>query len=158
MRCGINALTRRAAVVGVLSLLAIAPSRAADQMPEVTKLVEQLRNTEIAFARTMADRDHEAFKSFLAEETVFYGGAGELRGRQAVADVWKKFYEAKEAPFSWRPEVVSVLDSGTLGLTSGPVFDPAGKQTGTFTSIWRRTTDGRWEIVFDRGCPYCPQG
>ena len=157
MRCGINSMIRRAVMVFVLGVVAVAPSRA-DQMPEVTKLVEQLRNTETAFARTMADRDHAAFASFLAEETVFYGGAGELRGKQAVADAWKKFYETREAPFSWRPEVVSVLDSGTLGLTSGPVFDPAGKQTGTFTSIWRRTADGRWEIVFDRGCPYCPEG
>jgi ketosteroid isomerase-like protein len=50
-----------------------------------------------------------------------------------------------------------VLDSGTLGLTSGPVFDTDGKQFGTFQSTWRRTGDGRWEVVFDKGCPYCPE-
>jgi ketosteroid isomerase-like protein len=50
-----------------------------------------------------------------------------------------------------------VLDSGTLGLSSGPVFGPDGKQTGTFNSIWRKKADGKWEIIFDKGCPYCPE-
>jgi hypothetical protein len=47
---------------------------------------------------------------------------------------------------------VEVLDSGTLALTSGPVFDPAGKRIGTFNSVWRRETDGAWKIVLDNGC------
>jgi hypothetical protein len=38
-----------------------------------TSLTEQVRRAEIAFAKTMADRDHVAFTSFLAEEAVFVG-------------------------------------------------------------------------------------
>ena len=45
-----------------------------------------------------------------------------------------------------------MLDSGTLALTSGPVFDPQGKQIGMFNSIWRLEPDGRWRVVFDKGC------
>jgi ketosteroid isomerase-like protein len=119
------------------------------------QLQEQVRQTERAFAKTMADRDHAAFVSFLAEETVFFGKSV-LRGKDAVARAWKPFYEGAAAPFSWRPETVEVLDSGTLALSSGPVFDPSGRQTGTFTSIWRREPGGTWKIVFDKGCPYCP--
>jgi ketosteroid isomerase-like protein len=48
-----------------------------------------------------------------------------------------------------------VLDNGTLALTSGPVFDPGGRLVGTFASIWRREPDGRWRVVFDKGCPVC---
>jgi hypothetical protein len=33
------------------------------------------------------------------------------------------------------------------------VFDPQGKRIGTFNSIWRRETDGRWHVIFDKGCP-----
>ena len=47
---------------------------------------------------------------------------------------------------------MAVLDSGRLGLSSGPVFDPAGERVGTFNSVWRRT-EGEWKIVFDKGCP-----
>jgi ketosteroid isomerase-like protein len=48
--------------------------------------------------------------------------------------------------------VIEVLPSGTLALSSGPIHDPNGKQVGTFSSIWRREPDGRWLIVFDKGC------
>jgi hypothetical protein len=32
------------------------------------------------------------------------------------------------------------------------VFDPNGKKVGSFNSIWRREQDGRWKIIFDKGC------
>jgi ketosteroid isomerase-like protein len=123
--------------------------------PGAAELAVQLRATEEAFARTMADRDHAAFVAFLAEEAVFFGSRGELRGRDAVAAAWKPLYEGADAPFSWQPEVATVLDSGTLCLTSGPVLAPDGHRIGTFMSVWRRESDGSWKIVFDRGCPDC---
>jgi ketosteroid isomerase-like protein len=118
------------------------------------ELTEQLRNAESAFAKTMADRDHAAFTSFLADETVFMGRKT-LRGKAAVAADWKRFYDGARAPFSWKPERVEVLDSGRLGMTSGPVYDENGQRIGTFNSVWRRDKDGRWRIVFDIGCPSC---
>ena len=139
-----------------LMVSACASSRA-NQAPEINNLHDQLRAAETAFAKTMADRDHAAFATFVSDEAIFYGRNGEIRGKAAVVESWKGLFEGKDAPFSWRPETVSVLDSGTLGLSSGPVFDPEGKQTGTFQSVWRRTSDGRWEVIFDKGCPYCPE-
>ena len=128
-------------------LLAAAPAETNAQ------LAEQVRQTEAAFAKTMADRDHAAFVSFLADETVFFGRSVQ-RGKNAVAQAWKPLYQGKDAPFSWRPEKVEVLDSGTLALSSGPVFDPHGKRIGTFNSVWRR--EGKdWRIVLDNGCPDC---
>ena len=115
-------------------------------------LKEQVRKTESAFAKTMADRDAAAFASFLSEEALFFGPKAVSRGKSAVAEQWKRYFTAPEAPFSWRPEEVEVLDSGTLAMTSGPVFDPAGKRIGTFNSVWRREADGTWKIVLDKGC------
>jgi ketosteroid isomerase-like protein len=114
---------------------------------------EELGAVESAFAATMADRDLDAFADFLDEEAVFFSGPVELRGAEAVKRAWAPFFSAESAPFSWRPETVAVLDSGMLGLTSGPVFDPEGNRIGTFNSIWRLDADGVWKIVFDRGCP-----
>ena len=111
---------------------------------------------ERAFAKTMADRDLVAFESFLADEAIFIGGAGPLRGKAAVVAGWKRFFEGKPAPFSWEPETVEVVDSGVLALSRGPVYDPNGKRVGTFTSTWRRDADGRWRVVLDSGCPPCP--
>jgi ketosteroid isomerase-like protein len=145
-------ITRIATVLIVTTILTGA-SFAGDS-PEAADLAAELRATEQAFAQTLADRDHEAFTSFLANETVFFG-QGEIRGKDAVAAAWKPFFEGTAAPFSWQPEFVSVLDSGTLGLSSGPIFIPDGTRAGTFNSVWRRQDDGTWKVVFDRGCPEC---
>ena len=124
--------------------------------PEDLPVLEAgLRAAETTFAQTMADRDLAAFSSHLAEETVFFGRDTILRGRPAVVAAWARHFEHAAAPFSWKPEVVAVLNSGELGMTSGPVYDPGGRRIGTFNSVWRRTNVGVWEIVFDRGCPPC---
>jgi ketosteroid isomerase-like protein len=142
------------ATVGLCATVAVV-TVSAQPKPDNTRLQDELRATETAFAKTMADRDRAAFATFIADEAVFFGRK-ELRGKAAIVEAWKGLYEGKDAPFSWKSETVSVLDSGTLGLSSGPVFGPDGKQTGTFSTIWRRKADGKWEIVFDKGCPYCP--
>ena len=132
---------------------------AAGPRPDTAELKRQVADTERAFARTMADRDHAAFTAFLSEETVFFSGPGgsALRGRQAVAERWKRFYEKPQAPFSWEPTEVEVLDSGTLALSSGPVHDPSGRLVGTFQSIWRLEAPGQWRIVFDKGGEVCEE-
>lgn len=123
--------------------------------PTNEELVSQVRSTESAFARTMADRDHAAFQSFLSEEAIFLGSTRVLRGKKAVGEGWKRFFEEAKAPFSWQPDRVEVLESGTLALSSGPVFDPEGHRIGTFNSVWRREKKGSWKIVLDNGCPPC---
>jgi ketosteroid isomerase-like protein len=115
----------------------------------------QVRRTEQAFAKTMADRNPAAFESYLSKETIFLSNARALRGPREVMARWKAYFDGSQAPFSWEPEQVQVLNSGTLAMTSGPVRDPSGKRIGTFNSVWRREGKGRWKIVLDNGCPAC---
>ncbi|OYT92734.1 MAG: DUF4440 domain-containing protein [Burkholderiales bacterium PBB3] len=111
--------------------------------------------TERAFAKTMADRNHAVFASFIADEAVFFSGPKPLHGKQQVVDFWARFYAKPAAPFSWEPDEVEVLASGNLALSSGPVRNPEGKLIARFTSIWRRTVAGTWEIIFDKGNDVC---
>jgi ketosteroid isomerase-like protein len=136
-------------------LLALAGPLTAETNAE---LKEQVRKTEIAFAKTMADRNPAAFASFLSNEAVFISGDTATRGARQVAAAWKGYFEGTQAPFSWQPAEVEVLDSGALAMTSGPVLDPTGKRIGTFHSVWRREAKGRWKIVLDNGCPACDCG
>ena len=122
---------------------------------DMNDLKQKVADTERAFARTMADRDLEAFRGFVSEEAVFFGGGGVLRGRAAVAEGWSGLFSGPDAPFSWEPTEVEVLESGTLALSSGPVYNPQGERIGTFNSVWRLEADGRWRVVFDKGCPPC---
>ena len=137
--------------------LALLPTTAPAAAPAATndELVRQVRQTEIDFAQTLARRDPAAFATFLSPEAVFLSGARLTRGAAQVAERWKPFFTGPQAPFSWEPETIAVLDSGTLAMSSGPVRDPAGKRIGTFNSVWRRQPDGHWKIVLDNGCPDC---
>ena len=135
--------------VMVMSMFMLAMASAA--RPSNAELKKQVQDTERAFAATMKARDLAAFKGFVADEAVFFSGPTPLRGRAAIADAWSKYYEGPQAPFSWEPEQVEVVDSGTLAYSGGPVIDPSGKVIGRFNSIWRLEAPGQWKIVFDRG-------
>ncbi|AXA90993.1 DUF4440 domain-containing protein [Massilia sp. YMA4] len=140
-----------------LALPAAALLSACAQLPpgDNAELTRQVTETEKAFADTMARRDFAAFQTFLAEEAIFDGGREPLRGKAAVAAAWKRYFEGGQAPFSWEPDRVVVLASGTLAQSGGPVRDPQGKLTARFNSIWRQEAPGQWRIVFDKGEPVC---
>lgn len=123
--------------------------------PVFTGIQEEVANVERAFAATMQARDHAAFVSFLSEETIFETGEKAQRGKKAVADGWKAFFDKPDAPFSWEPDQVDVLASGTLARTSGPVYSPDGKLIARFNSVWRLEAPKTWRIVFDGGSQVC---
>lgn len=122
---------------------------------DLKALQAEVMATERAFAKTMADRDFKAFSSYVAEDTVWFSGPTPLRGRAAVLERWKKLYEKPEAPFSWEPDQVEVLDNGTLAHSSGPVRDPQGQVVARFNTVWHQEAPGVWRVVFDRGEDVC---
>lgn len=138
--------------LGFLTVLGAACASSPTPRPSNAALRDEVIKTERAFAQTMADRNLGAFSSFLASEAIFFDKEGAIRGSEAVAAAWKPLFEGPKAPFSWEPQVVEVLGSGSLALSSGPIRDPDGKIVGTFNSIWRKEPDGSWKVVFDKGC------
>ena len=61
------------------------------------ELKEQVRAAERAFAKTMADRDHAAFISFLADEAVFFGN-GAQRGADTSGRRMETILRRTEGP------------------------------------------------------------
>jgi ketosteroid isomerase-like protein len=120
---------------------------------------EEVRATEVAFAKAFADRDAKKFFSYVADDAQFLGQRTIMHGKQEVVAVWSEFFKPAVAPFRWEPDRVVTNAAGDLGFSSGPVFDEAGVQTGTFTSTWSRQPNGSWKILFDGGsvCPMTKQ-
>lgn len=110
--------------------------------------------TEQAFADSMARRDRAAFEAFIADDAVFLNNDHPLRGKAAITAHWGRFFEKPEAPFAWTPDLVEVLDDGSLAQTTGPVL-VGGTAVARFLSVWRRAPDGGWKIVFDQGWDLC---
>ena len=143
-----------ASCAGLVALLGACASPA-PLKPSRTELTRQVEQTERAFARTMADRDAARFATFVSQEAIFFSGEEPLRGKREVTAHWARFFAAPEAPFSWEPDRVEVLDSGTLALSTGPVRNARGKLIARFSSVWRQESPGVWRIVFDRGSAVC---
>ncbi|HSQ73890.1 MAG TPA: nuclear transport factor 2 family protein [Rubrivivax sp.] len=122
---------------------------------DLDTLRQQVMQHELAFAASMAARDHAAFTALLSEQAVFFG-ATVLCGKAAVAAGWKPFFDGPTAPFAWQPDQVQVLGDGTLALSTGPVFEPAGEPVARFNSVWRHEAPGVWRVVFDKGQPPDP--
>jgi ketosteroid isomerase-like protein len=142
-------MNRRSALCTLARAAAVPP--AAHAQNSLDALQRDVWATEVAFARSMAERDFAAFGRHLSEHAVFWSGSKVLRGKAAVLEAWKRFYDGAQAPFSWEPDEVVVIGDGTLAQSTGPVRDPSGKVVARFRSVWRREPDGRWLIVLDRG-------
>jgi ketosteroid isomerase-like protein len=110
---------------------------------------------EIAFAKSMADRDLDAFSKFIADDAIFLNDNRALRGKAAVIAHWQRFFKSEKAPFSWRPDLVEVPAAGNLALSTGPVLNSEGKLIARFSSTWRQESPGVWRVVFDSGCDVC---
>ena len=102
----------------------------------------------------MADRDHAAFTTFLAEETIFFAGPKPLHGKDEVAAAWKRFYEPRRRR-SRGSRTRSRCSPRDARDQLGARRDPSGKRFATFTSIWRQEAPGVWRIVFDKGNDVC---
>ena len=144
----------RFTILGIMAL-AVALSIVTANAKTKPDLRGQVFAAESSFASTMAARDIKAFGTYVAPDAIFFGRRGVMRGKADVVEGWKSLFEGPKAPFSWRPEVVEVLDNGTLAHSSGPVMNPEGKVFGTFITVWRLEPDGKWRVVFDKGCDVC---
>lgn len=120
-----------------------------------TAVEQEVADVERAFAKSMADRNFEAFSAFIGEDAVFVSGPQILRGKEQITTAWKALFESEAAPFSWQPETVIALPSGDLALSTGPVTGADGKVSVYYTSTWRKNAAGEWKIIFDKGQEVC---
>jgi len=144
-------LMRRSLMVLFIAMSAALPASAAPPSPS-----DEVWAAEVAFARSMADRDLKRFAEFVSDEAIFFSGASVVTGKARVVESWSSLFKEPAAPFSWQPDQVEVLASGTLALSTGPVRDPAGKVIARFNSIWRLEAGHAWRVVFDKGSPASP--
>jgi ketosteroid isomerase-like protein len=135
----------------ILALVVLGTSTAA------ADLADEVRCREIGFSISAEKRDAEEFASFIDADARFVGSSV-TRGPAAIADAWSVFLTDGGPAIKWRPQIIEVLEDGTLALSRGPyrmiTEDENGEQTehwGTFNSVWRLNEDGVWRVVFDAG-------
>ncbi|MEO8460836.1 MAG: nuclear transport factor 2 family protein [Dokdonella sp.] len=117
-------------------------------------------NREAAFARSAENHDAAAFAQFWNSDAVFIGGPVATRGRAAIAEDWKEIVEGKTLALRWHPRVVLIAAGDpSIALSRGPFWiedfssDPHTFRTGNFSSVWKKGSDGVWQVLFDGGGP-----
>jgi len=128
-------------------------------VPAMADLADDVRCREIGFSKSIEARDIEAFRSFIDDDARFVSSEARRGPDQIVAD-WTVFTTDDGPRIKWRPQIVEVLNDGTLALTRGPYRYTAKNEQGeavdywgTFNSVWRLQDDGSWKVVFDAGSP-----
>lgn len=111
---------------------------------------------ELGFARSVADRDASAFADYVDAGAVFgVGGPHRTRGREAIVAEWKGIIDGSALELRWYPDQVSLAPDGRTAHSSGPALyrDPkdGSARLGRFGSVWQRSADGAWRVVFDGG-------
>jgi ketosteroid isomerase-like protein len=149
---------RRTGLGVMAAIAALVLVGCATPAPDLTALGEQVRASETAFAASMQARDFQAFSTWVADDAVFINAGKPLRGKAAVLAHWQRFFAGPQAPFSWKPELVQVIDSGGLAYSEGPVSLPTGEVVARYASTWRRDPAGAWRIVLDHGYDVCNCG
>lgn len=133
-------MRKLAIVIALCSLAAVnVPKNRADEV----------RATEIAFAKAFADRDAKTFFTFVDDDAHFLGGKRTMNNKKEVEEVWTNYFKDEKAPFRWEPDRVVVNGKGDIGLSTGPVYDADGKHILNYSSIWQRQSNGKWKIIFD---------
>lgn len=114
---------------------------------------------EIAFSQSVENRDRAAFAAMLDADTRFISNQV-LHGPEAVTEAWAGFFAEDGPQLVWRPYFVEVAASGDLAFSRGPYRLRAQNEQGEkveswgiYNSVWRKTAQGEWKILFDAGNP-----
>src|SRR5207248_6243020 len=75
-------------------------------------LTDDVRKSEIAFAKAFADHDQGAFFRFVLDDATFLAPRRTMAGKQAIIERWTRYFASPEPPFSWGPDRVAINASG----------------------------------------------
>ncbi len=116
---------------------------------------ELLVKLEADFARAVAERGHDAFVSYFAEDGVELQEGGGITTKE---DMRKEGPWPPDMLLTWTPVKAEMAASGDLGYTYGNYVlkskDKDGKlitHYGKYTSIWKKQKDGSWKVAVDMG-------
>lgn len=145
----------------VLPLLAVGTPTRATEAPRVSPLTAaecEVWARELAFARSVADHDADAFAGFLHEGAVFGASRdGGTRGRDKITAEWAGLIAGEQIALQWYPAQVAIGGEGDIAYSTGPaLYAGKGAQAGQdriggFHSTWHRGADGVWRVLFDDG-------
>mgnify|MGYP000049861021 CR=1 FL=1 len=121
--------------------------------------IKELLNEDRNFCLDFQKNGIDAWIYRLKDYGIMVNSSGPvLTGKEEVKESLIPLLSLKSLEFTWEPIGGNISDDETLGYTYGnynrSFIDSKEKeqhQTGRYTTIWRKDSDGRWKIELDIG-------
>jgi len=115
-------------------------------------LEKQLRDADLAFAKSTAERRIEGWMEFFADDAAIIREGKVLSGVQSIREFYTPVFANKDFTLTWVPTKAEVSKDGTLGYTYGDAEAKVGSQVsrGMYVTVWRRVGN-KWKVVLDLG-------
>jgi ketosteroid isomerase-like protein len=128
---------------------------------------EPLMQADRDFHKATSERRLEGWMDYMADEVVMLGGPkGPVVGKEAVrADRAGLFTENPKLDLHWEPIQGEMFPGDRLGYTTGSWTltgtNAKGESVslkGRYLTVWKKTADGAWKVVWDGGSAEPPKG
>jgi ketosteroid isomerase-like protein len=146
----VNPFCKSLAIVTFFALTAARPQAARDTTGGI-------RTADQDWARVFAAKNLDASVAICAPDgAVLAPNAPIAAGREEIRKLFQGFFAIPGFQITWHPTKIEVARSGEIGYSSGvyemQFKDASGKpasDTGKYVTIWKRTPDGKWQVVRD---------
>jgi ketosteroid isomerase-like protein len=139
--------------IAILTMLALVLTASAVQRDSPATIM----SVESQFMQATATNGSAGYMSFYAADAVeLPDGADAIKGAENIAPTMAFLDQGNK--LTWKPEFSDM--SGDLAYTYGTwTFTSKDKdkdgraisQTGKYTTIWKKQSDGKWKVVLDMG-------
>ena len=112
----------------------------------------EARRADLAMNDAVAARDAAGFGRHVAEDAIFFSGAGPVAGTAAVVADWVDYLTPGGPTLTWAPDRVEASSGGDVAFTWGGwtyTAKDGAPLTGRYLTAWRRGADGRLRAVLD---------
>ncbi|RYG47142.1 MAG: nuclear transport factor 2 family protein [Chitinophagaceae bacterium] len=121
------------------------------------QLHEEVVKAEISFASTAkTESTKKAFLRYMDSTAVVFQNGESYNGMQ----YWNRAKEGS-AKLLWQPAFFAMSASRDLGFTTGPwelrrSLQDSIADSGQYTTIWKKSSNGEWKFLVDLGVNYTP--
>lgn len=122
---------------------------------------QELITADTEFSNLSAEKGmHEAFLTYMDENVVMLKPYQyPIVGREKHREIYSQNSDTGFT-LTWKPSFADISKSGDLGYTYGiweiTARDSTGKEVkgnGTYATVWKKDSEGKWKFVLDTGNP-----
>lgn len=139
------------AVLAAIFVVAASGTTWADGKPEHTRI----RELDAQWVEAIKAKDAQACAAFYADDgRIMPQNAPAAQGAEAIAEVWKGFFQLKEFALTFEPTRISVAQAGDVAYDIGTyslAFDSEQgpvRDRGKYVVVWRKVR-GNWKVAAD---------